>query len=286
MRSFLFVPGDSERKLVKGEGSGADALVLDLEDSVPGDRIEVARGMIREYLRAHRDRSRTRLLVRSNPLSTEKALPDLAAIVAGAPDGILLPKVTNSIDLTLLDNYLSALEVREGVDSGSIRIMPVATETAPAMFNLGSFAGATARLWGMTWGAEDLSAAVGASTNRDETGTLEFTYRLARSVCLLASVAAEVEPIDTVFTNFKDTEALVRESQAARRAGFTGKIAIHPDQVEPINRSFTPTPEDIAYARRVVAAFASGAGTVGLDGKMLDMPHLKQAHRVLASAGR
>jgi len=286
MRSFLFVPGDSERKLVKGEGSGADALVLDLEDSVPGDRIEVARGMIREYLRAHRDRSRTRLWVRINPLSTEKALPDLAAIVAGAPDGILLPKVTNSIDLTLLDNYLSALEVREGVDSGSIRIMPVATETAPAMFNLGSFAGATARLWGMTWGAEDLSAAVGASTNRDETGTLEFTYRLARSLCLLASVAAEVEPIDTVFTNFKDTEALVRESQAARRAGFTGKIAIHPDQVEPINRSFTPTPEDIAYARRVVAAFASGAGTVGLDGKMLDMPHLKQAHRVLASAGR
>ncbi|MGO9603614.1 MAG: HpcH/HpaI aldolase/citrate lyase family protein [Candidatus Binataceae bacterium] len=286
MRSFLFVPGDSERKLVKGEGSGADALVLDLEDSVPGDRIEVARGMIREYLRAHRDRSRTRLWVRINPLSTEKALPDLAAIVAGAPDGILLPKVTNSIDLTLLDNYLSALEVREGVDSGSIRIMPVATETAPAMFNLGSFAGATARLWGITWGAEDLSAAVGASTNRDETGTLEFTYRLARSLCLLASVAAEVEPIDTVFTNFKDTEALVRESQAARRAGFTGKIAIHPDQVEPINRSFTPTPEDIAYARRVVAAFASGAGTVGLDGKMLDMPHLKQAHRVLASAGR
>ncbi|MGO9450521.1 MAG: HpcH/HpaI aldolase/citrate lyase family protein [Candidatus Binataceae bacterium] len=286
MRSFLFVPGDSDRKLVKGEGSGADALVLDLEDSVPSDRIEVARGMIREYLRAHRDRSRTRLWVRINPLSTEKALPDLAAIVAGAPDGILLPKVTNSIDLTLLDNYLSALEVREGVDSGSIRIMPVATETAPAMFNLGSFAGATARLWGITWGAEDLSAAVGASTNRDETGTLEFTYRLARSLCLLAAVAAEVEPIDTVCTNFKDTEALVRESQAARRAGFTGKIAIHPDQVEPINRSFTPTPEDIVYARRVVAAFASGAGTVGLDGKMLDMPHLKQAHRVLASAGR
>lgn len=283
MRSFLFVPGDSERKLAKGAASGADALVLDLEDSVPAARLEIARAMVRDYLQTNRDRSRTRLWVRINPLSTEKALPDLAAIVAGAPDGILLPKVTGGADLGLLENYLTILEVREGVERGSIRIMAVATETAPAMFNLGGFGGVTPRLWGMTWGAEDLSAAVGASTNRDETGDLEFTYRLARSLCLLGAVTAGVEPIDTVFTNFKDTEGLIRESQAARRAGFTGKIAIHPDQVEPINRSFTPTAEDIEYARRVVEAFASGAGTVGLDGKMLDMPHLKQARRVLAS---
>ncbi len=286
MRSFLFVPGDSERKLVKGAASGADALVLDLEDSVPADRIEIARGMVREYLEAPRDRQSTRLWVRINPLSTEKALPDLAAIVRGAPDGILLPKVTGPADLTLLDSYLTALEVREGVERGSIKVLLVATETAPAVFNLGKFGGLTPRLWGMTWGAEDLSAALGASTNRDESGELEFTYRVARSFCLLGAVAAEVEPIDTVFTNFKDIDGLIRESQAARRAGFTGKIAIHPDQVEPINRSFTATAQEVEYARRVVEAFASGAGTVGLDGKMLDMPHLKQARRILASLGK
>ena len=285
MRSFLFVPGDSERKLAKGAASGADALVLDLEDSVPADRIEVARGMVRDYLQSNCDRSRTRLWVRINPLSSEKALPDLAAIVAGAPDGILLPKIFGAADLSLLANYLTILEVREGVEPGSVKVLLVATETAQAVFNLGAFKDVSKRLWGMTWGAEDLSAALGASTNRDESGDLEFTYRVARSMCLLGAVAAEVEPIDTVFTNFRDTEGLVRESVAARRAGFTGKIAIHPDQVEPINRSFTPTAEEIEYARRVVEAFASGAGTVGLDGKMLDMPHLKQARRVLRSVG-
>ena len=285
MRSFLFVPGDSERKLAKGAASGADALVLDLEDSVPADRIDVARGMVRDYLRSNRDRSRTRLWVRINPLSSEKALPDLAAIVAGAPDGILLPKIFGAADLSLLDSYLTILEVREGVERGSVKVLLVATETAQAVFNLGTFKDVSKRLWGMTWGAEDLSAALGASTNRDESGEFELTYRIARSMCLLGAVAAEVEPVDTVFTNFRDTEGLVRESVAARRAGFTGKIAIHPDQVEPINRSFTPTAEEIEYARRVVEAFSSGAGTVGLDGKMLDMPHLKQARRVLRSVG-
>ena len=284
MRSFLFVPGDSERKFLKAESSAADALVLDLEDAVAADRIDIARGMIRDYLSSHRDRSRTQLWVRINPLTEEKSLPDLAAIVAGKPDGILLPKTTSANDAILLDHYLSALEVREGIDAGSIRILAVATETAAAMFTLGGFAGSTKRLWGMTWGAEDLSAAVGASTNRDENGELEFTFKLARSLCLLAAKSADVEPIDTVFTNFKDSEALFKESQAARRAGFTGKIAIHPDQVEPINRAFTPSAEDVEYANRVIAAFAAGVGTVGLDGKMLDMPHLKQAHRVLAMA--
>ncbi|MDO8431178.1 MAG: CoA ester lyase [Candidatus Binatus sp.] len=284
MRSFLFVPGDSERKFIKAEGSAADALVLDLEDAVAADRIGIARGMVREYLSSHRDRTRTQLWVRINPLSDEKALPDLAAIVAGTPDGILLPKTTSANDAMLLDHYLSALEVREGIEAGSIRIMAVATETAAAMFTLGGYAGSTKRLWGLTWGAEDLSAAVGASTNRDENGDLEFTFKLARSLCLLAAKSADVEPIDTVFTNFKDSEALFKESQAARRAGFTGKIAIHPDQVEPINRAFTPSPEDVEYANRVIAAFAAGVGTVGLDGKMLDMPHLKQAHRVIAMA--
>jgi citrate lyase subunit beta / citryl-CoA lyase len=286
MRSLLFVPGDSERKLAKGETVGADALVLDLEDSVSADRIEIARAMVRDFLQGHRDRSRTRLWVRVNPLSTEKALPDLAAIVAGAPDGVLLPKVNSAAELALLDNYLTALEVREGVARGSIRVLLVATETARSMFNIGGFGGITARLWGMTWGAEDLPAALGATTNRDESGELEFTYRLARSLCLLAAVAAEVEPIDTVFTDFKDAKGLLREAQAARRAGFTGKIAIHPDQVEPINHSFTPSADEIEYAQRVVKAFSSGAGTVALDGKMLDMPHLKQAQRVLRGVNK
>jgi citrate lyase subunit beta/citryl-CoA lyase len=286
LRSMLFVPGDSERKLVKGSGSGADALVLDLEDSVPADRIGVARTMVREYLTGHRDRSKQELWVRINPLSTEKALPDLAAIAGGPPDGILLPKTTSASDVVTLDHYLSALEAREVVAQGSIRIMAVATETPIALFTLGTFAGCSPRLAGMTWGAEDLSSALGAATNRDAEGNLEFTYRLARSLCLAAAVAAEVQPIDTVFTDFRDSEGLRRESRAALRAGFTGKIAIHPDQVAGINDAFTPTAEDIAYAQRVIDAFASGAGTVGLDGKMLDMPHLKQAQKVLAAAKR
>jgi len=286
LRSMLFVPGDSERKLVKGAGSGADALVLDLEDAVAADRLGIARTMVREYLAGHRDRSKQELWVRVNPLSTEKALPDLAAIAGGPPDGILLPKTTSASDVVTLDHYLSALEAREGVAQGSIRIMAVATETPIALFTLGTFAGCSPRLAGMTWGAEDLSSALGAATNRDDEGNLEFTYRLARSLCLAAAVAANVQPIDTAFVDFRDSEGLRRESRAALRAGFTGKIAIHPDQVAVINDAFTPTAEDIAYAKRVVEAFASGAGTVGLDGKMLDMPHLKQAQRVLAAANR
>ncbi|MGH7782183.1 MAG: HpcH/HpaI aldolase/citrate lyase family protein [Candidatus Binataceae bacterium] len=283
-RSFLFVPGDSEKKLAKSEGFAADALILDLEDAVSAERISIARAMVRDYLLSHRDRTRTRLWVRINPLSSGKALADLAAIAAGAPDGILLPKTVAASDVVVLDHYLSALEARESVAAGSIKIMPVATETAPAMFGLGAFAGCGKRLWGMTWGAEDLSAAVGASTNRDEGGQLEFTYRLARSLCILAAVSAQAEPIDTAFVNFRDTAGLAREAHAARQAGFTGKIAIHPDQVAPINEAFTPTPNEVEYARRVVAAFSAGVGTVALDGKMLDQPHLKQARRVLATA--
>ncbi|MHB8383428.1 MAG: HpcH/HpaI aldolase/citrate lyase family protein [Candidatus Binataceae bacterium] len=290
IRSFLFVPGDSEKKLAKAESLAADALVLDLEDAVSADRISIARGLVRDYLLSHRDRTRTRLWVRINPIapispiSSDKAIADLAAIVAGAPDGILLPKTTSASDVVVLDHYLSALEAREGVEANSISIMPVATETASAMFGLGAFAGCSKRLWGMTWGAEDLAAAVGASTNRDESGRLEFTYRLARSLCLLAAVAAQVEPIDTVFTNFKDSAGLAREAHAARQAGFTGKIAIHPEQVAPINAAFTPSADEIAYAQRVVAAFSAGVGTAAIDGKMLDQPHLKQARRVLAMA--
>lgn len=284
LRSMLFVPGDSERKLAKGESSGADALVLDLEDSVPADRIAAARSMVREYLGSHRDRSRQQLWVRINPLSSGKALADLAAITGGAPDGIMLPKADSGADVGVAGHYLSALEVREGIPEGSIRIFAVATETAPALFALGTFAGCSPRLAGMTWGAEDLSSALGAATNRDDKGELEFTYRLARSLCLAGAVAAGVQPLDTVFVDFRDSEGLRAESRAAARAGFTGKIAIHPDQVPIINEAFTPSAEEIAHARRVVEVFSAGAGTVALDGKMLDMPHLKQAQRILSRA--
>ncbi len=284
-RSFLFVPGDSERKLAKAESAGADALVLDLEDSVPASRLESARSMVLDYLKSHPARERLRLWVRINPLATPKALPDLAAIVGGAPDGILLPKVRSSADVGLLSNYLDALETREGIARGSIRILVVATETAEGMFTLGGYAGCSPRLFGLTWGAEDLSAALGASTNRDESGELDFTYRMARSLCLLGAVAAGVEPIDTTSTDIRDMDSVRHESEAARRAGFTGKIAIHPDQVPVINAAFTPPSEEIAYAKRVVEAFSGGAGTVALDGRVLDMPHLKQAERVLAMAG-
>lgn len=284
LRSMLFVPGDSERKLAKGQASGADALVLDLEDAVAAERTAIARSMVCDFLRAHSDRSRLQLWVRINPISTPKALPDLAAIVAGAPDGILLPKVDSAADVILADHYLSALETREGVGAGTIGIIAVATETPASMFSLGGYTGCSPRLAGMTWGAEDLPAAVGASTNKDERGELDFTYRLARSLCLLGATAAGIQPIDTVFVNFKDPEGLRKESLAAMRAGFTGKIAIHPDQIGVINEAFTPGAEDIAHAKRVVEAFAKGVGTVALDGMMLDMPHLKQAQRILSMA--
>ena len=285
IRSFLFVPGDSEKKMAKVGGGPADALILDLEDSVSQDRLPVARGMVLEYLKAHPDRSAQQLWVRCNPLETPLALHDLAGTVAGAPDGIVLPKTYSAAEAVRLDHYLSALEAREGLPIGQIRILAVATETARSLFTLDSFIGATQRLYGLTWGAEDLSAALGASTNRKPDGTYEGPYLLARTLCLAAAKAAGVEPVDTLLANFRDLAGLEAEALQGRRTGFTGKIAIHPDQVEVINRAFTPTEEEVAYARRVVEAFEKlgGGGTVGLDGKMLDMPHLKQARQVLAT---
>ena len=281
---MLFVPGDSERKLARGAGSGADALILDLEDSVAPERTGLARDLVRDYLMAHPDRSWQQIWVRINPLSTEKALPDLAAVVRGGPCGIVLPKAESGADVAVLAGFLSALEHRDGLVPGGIRIIPVATETARAVFGLGSYAGSSARLAGMTWGAEDLAAALGASTNTGEDGAAYApVYELARSLCLAGAVAAEVQPIETLFADFRDGEGLVRNSRASRRQGFTGRLAIHPDQVAPINAAYTPDEAELAHARRVVAAFAAapGVGVVGLDGKMLDMPHLKQARRVL-----
>lgn len=286
LKSLLFVPGDSEKKMTRAQGSGASALILDLEDSVSPDRTEVARTMVREFLEAHRDRSRQQLWVRINPLGTANALPDLAAIVAGAPDGIMLPKVESAQDVMLLDHYLAALEQREGVAHGRVRIIPVVTETPAAMFELKTYKGASPRLLGLTWGAEDLSTALGASTNRVESGEYEFTYQLARSLCLVGAHAAGLQAVETITANFRDQELLLREVKASRRAGFTGKIAIHPDQIATINTGFSPDEAEVAQAQAIVRAFENGkgAGTVQLDGKMLDKPHLTQALRLLSAA--
>ncbi|HTP97971.1 MAG TPA: CoA ester lyase [Casimicrobiaceae bacterium] len=287
LKSLLFVPGDSEKKLAKAQAVGASALILDLEDAVSVERIGVARAMVREYLAAHTDRSRTQLWVRINPIDTPLALPDLVGVVPGAPDGILLPKIDSAAQIVLLDHYLTALEAREGVEAGSIRIIPVATETPQAMFNASTYRGCSQRLAGLTWGAEDLSTAVGASTNRVDSGEYEFTYQLARSLCLLGAHAAGVQAIDTITPDFRNHERLAREVRASRRAGFSGKICIHPDQVAGVNAGYAPDEEELAHARAVVDAFAraGGAGAVQLDGKMLDKPHLTQAQRVIALAG-
>ena len=282
---MLFVPGDSEKKLAKAADTGADALILDLEDAVSAERIGTARGMVLDFLRAHADRSTQQLWVRINPLSTELSLPDLAAIMPGAPDGILLPKTSSAQDLRTLDNFITALECREELRRGSTRIMTVSTEVPAALFSLGGYAGVSQRLAGLTWGAEDLSTALGASTNRGEDQQYEFTYRMARSMCLLAAANAGVQAIDTLTANFRDTAALEREVRGARREGFTGKLAIHPAQVQAINQGFSPDAEELRQAQRIVDAFAAaqGAGALQLDGKMLDKPHLTQAQRILAS---
>ena len=283
LRSLLFVPGDSEKKLAKSTSTAADALILDLEDSVAPERTALARVMVAEFLQAHPNRTQQQLWVRINPLQTPQALADLVAVMPARPDGIMLPKPLNGLHAQQLDHYLSALESREGLALGSTRIIPVATEVPGALFDLQSYAGASPRLQGLTWGAEDLATAVGASSNRDASGEFTFTYKLARSLCLLASAHAQIQAIDTLSVDFKDMQALALDVQQACREGFSGKLAIHPDQVEVINQGFTPSAHDISHAQRIVDAFAQahGAGAVQLDGKMVDKPHLTQALRLL-----
>jgi len=288
IRSWLFVPGDSERKLAKGRENPADALILDLEDSVSDDRQEIAREMVRDYLRANPDRSRQQLWVRVNPLDTDLSLPDLAAVMPGAPDGIVLPKVYSAAEVETLDNYLSALEAREGLEQGSTKIHCVATETAASLLTFHTYLeGVSERLVAMTWGGEDLAAALGASDNRNpNTGEYDDPYLFAKTMCLATARAIEAQPVGVVFVDFRDLDGLAAECLRDRKAGFIGKIAIHPAQAEVINDAFTPSDEEIAHAERVVEVFEQnpGLGTVGLDGKMLDMPHLKQARNVLALA--
>lgn len=290
VRSWLFVPGDSERKLAKAGDVGADALILDLEDAVAPDRKAAARALVAEYVGGRsRDGRAGEVWVRINPLDTPEALVDLAAIVRAGPDGIMLPKAVGPEDVLRLSHHLEALEVREGIAAGAIRVLPVATETAAAPFRLGNYAAAgLSRLAGLTWGAEDLSAALGASTNRAPGGGWADTYRLARSLTLLAAHAADVQAIETLQSDFRDEAGLLASSRAARAEGFTGRLAIHPAQVAPINAGFMPSEEEIAEARAIVAAFdgAPGSGTVGFYGRMLDRPHLRAAQRTLEQAAR
>jgi citrate lyase subunit beta/citryl-CoA lyase len=280
IRSFLFVPADSERKLARGLESGADALILDLEDSVAAANRPTARRQAREFLDAHGSEEIARY-VRINPLNSGLALDDLAATVAGRPDGVLLPKCVPE-DVRTLDHYLSAFEAAAGHPVGGIRIVAIATETARAVFELGNYAGSSPRLEAVTWGAEDLSADIGGN-NRTAGGVYDGPYQLARSLCLLAASAAGVAALDTIYTDFRDEGGLKAEAVAARRSGFTGKMAIHPAQLATINEVFSTSAEEREWAERVIAAFATSpdAGTLALDGKMIDKPHLVLARRLL-----
>jgi citrate lyase subunit beta/citryl-CoA lyase len=287
MRSLLFVPGDSPKKLAKGLESGADALIVDLEDSVAADRKAQARAGALGFLKdAGAAAHRPRLLVRVNGLDTGLIDADLDAVMPGRPDAILLPKAEGGASVIHLDAKLAVREAVCGLPDGATRIAAIATETAAALFAAGTYAGASARLSALTWGAEDLSADLGAETNRDEDGRFTGPFRLARSLCIAAAAAAKVQALDTVFVDFRNTEGLRRESAEARRDGFTGKLAIHPGQVAVINEVFTPSPAEIARAQAVVAAFAAApsVGVVGIDGVMYDRPHLERAKRMLARA--
>lgn len=291
MRSLLFVPGDSERKLAKAFEAGADVLLVDLEDSVAPGRKAAARETAAAFVAdAVRRSPRPLVYVRLNALDTGLLDDDLAVLMPAAPDGVMLPKAGGGTDVQALDVRLQVAEARAGLADGSTRIVAIATETAAALFTLGSYRGASARLSGLTWGAEDLSADVGASAARDASGAYTDLFRQARALTLAGAVAAGVVPIDTVFTAFRDEDGLRAEAEAAARDGFLAKMAIHPAQVPVINRAFTPSDEAIARARAIVEAFAAAGGAaatgvVGLEGEMLDRPHLVRAERLIARAG-
>ena len=288
MRSLLFVPADSPRKLEKSLDAGADALIVDLEDSVALAAKPAAREAACDFISAARARTtRPRLILRINALDTGLADADLDAVMPAAPDAIMLPKARNGADVQHLGLKLAVREAENNIGDGATGVVAIATETAGAIFGLGSYAGASRRLRGLTWGAEDLSAALGSEATRDAEGRYTDPYRLARALTIFAARAADAEPIDTVFVNFRDDAGLRAECAAARRDGFTGKMAIHPGQVAVINEVFTPSPEAIERARKIVQAFAEnpGAGVLSIDGQMTDRPHLLRAERLLARVG-
>jgi citrate lyase subunit beta/citryl-CoA lyase len=284
LRSLLFVPGDSERKFARAKDCGADALILDLEDSVAPPQKTAARALVARLIDGEPKRAWA-FIVRVNGLDTDLTLDDLAAVVKPGLDALLIPKVNGPADLERFGHYLDALEARAGMPQGSVRLASVATETAKAMFALGSYAPAHPRLIALTWGGEDLSAALGATDNKEPDGSWTFPYEFARAQCLFAASAAEVAPIDTLYADFRDSEGLERDCRRSRRDGFVGRLAIHPDQVAAINRAYAPSEVEIAHARKIIAAFEAnpGAGALGVDGKMVDLPHLKAARKILAS---
>ncbi len=285
MRSLLFVPGDRPERFAKASASGADAVILDLEDAVTADRRGAARIEVARHLAAT-----TRPVpqwVRINPVQGSDALADLTAVIPGRPDGILLPKPESVDDLWRVDHWLEALEAANGMASGSIAMLPIVTERARTVLSLGTWGRLPARVAGLTWGAEDLAADIGADANRTADGAYEPPFLLARSLCLLAAGAAGVPAYDTIDIEFRNPEAIERRSREARRLGFSGQLAIHPAQIAPIHKAYTPSPDEIRWAERVLkrSGRRPGRGAVQLDGRMLDMPHLRQAERTL-SAGR
>ena len=284
LRSLLFVPGDSERKFARAQTTGADALILDLEDSVAPPQKAAARKQVAAWLDDRSPRTWS-LFVRTNALDTGLTLDDLAAIVKPGLDGLLVPKADGAEDIVRFGHYLDALEAKAGMQAGAVKLAVVATETPKAMFALGSYAPAHPRLVALTWGAEDLAAALGATDNKEPGGAWTFPYQIARAQCLFGASAADVAPIDTIHSDFRDLEGLAQECRRSRRDGFLGRMAIHPDQVATINTCYAPSEAEIAHARRIVDAFAAnpGAGTLGVDGKMVDIPHLKAARKTLAS---
>jgi citrate lyase subunit beta/citryl-CoA lyase len=291
LRSLLFVPGDSERKQAKALQAGADALILDLEDSVAEAALPAARSRVCEFLKTHPPERRTaQLWVRPNGFTSGKFMDDVAAVIAGRPNGLVLPKVSSVREVEEASRQLAGLETHAGVPLGQTRLIVIATETPRALLTLGEYSPETVgeRLAGLTWGMEDLSAAIGALAKTEADGSLTPVFELARSLCLIAAAAAGVQAIDGVHADFRDRAGLERDVARARRDGFTAKLAIHPDQVPIIHAAFTPTAAELEHAQRVVAAFeaAKGAGVTSLDGKMLDRPHLVLAQRVLALAGR
>ena len=285
-RSWLFAPGDSEKKMTKAMEGAADIVLIDLEDAVAPDAKAAARPMVHDFIKANPDQ-RHRLWVRINPFDGPHTLLDLAAIMPARPGGIMLPKVYGRAEVEKLDHCLSALEVANGIEEGSTPVIVLITETAEAMFHTGNYKGAP-RVVALTWGAEDLADSIGASSNKNPDGSYSFTYELARSLTVLGAATAGVTAIETISADFRDLDALRQRAERVRRDGFRGMMAIHPAQVEVINQAFTPTDEEIAEAQEIVDIFAAnpGVGAIGWKGGMLDRPYLARAERLLRQAGR
>lgn len=288
MRSWLFAPGDSERKMAKAADGDADIVLLDLEDSVMPEGKPDARKMVAAFLAPREDKQR--IWVRVNPVSSGEIEKDLDAIIASAPGGLFLPKAEGREDVEALDAMLTAREIDCGLTPGSTLIAALVTETPKAMFHCGDYEGnypGSERLVAMSWGAEDLSSALGARVQHRMDGSYMPTYELARSLCLLGAVAAGAVPLETVMPDFRDLDGLRERAQMVRSQGYRGMLAIHPAQVPVINAAFTPSRAEIDHARAVIQAFAEnpGKGTVALDGAMVDIPHLNLARALLADAG-